>query len=104
VLDIVDSQVRALRVRQVYELFDAGARKGCYWGIGAMFPKTVPYPCTDPRPEELATVPTRLKALDASVQQRLINWGYIVCDFNLRSRYDTGIPPVRALPYPGAGV
>ena len=33
---------------------------------------------------QLAELPTRLKRLDATTQERLINWGYAVCDAALR--------------------
>ena len=31
--DLIDNQVRSLRKRQVVDAFDAGERKGAYWGI-----------------------------------------------------------------------
>jgi NTE family protein len=37
----------------------------------------------DPTP--LAALPTRLAALERSVQDRLINWGYAISDLALRS-------------------
>jgi hypothetical protein len=32
----------------------------------------------------IASIPTRLKALDASSQEKLMNWGYAVCDAAIR--------------------
>src|SRR5688572_31054968 len=43
-------------------------------------------PCPPERTAELAAVNTRLKALDARTQERLINWGFAACDAALRAR------------------
>ena len=53
---------------------------------------------------QLAGTPTRLKRLDEEVQERLINWGYAVCDAALRRHVDPNAPEAPALPYPAAGV
>ena len=34
--------------------------------------------------DELAGLPTRLAAISDTQQQRLINWGYTICDAGLR--------------------
>ena len=44
---------------------------------------------------------TRLKRLDAAWQERLINWGYAVCDAAMRSHVaGAANPPPAAFPYP----
>jgi len=51
----------------------------------------------------LAGLPTRLAAVDATVQERLINWGYVICDAGLRSHvlHDKLLDvPATSLPYP----
>ena len=51
----------------------------------------------------LAETPTRLKRLDDVVQERLINWGYAVCDCALRARHDAALPR-GSFPYPDSGI
>jgi NTE family protein len=41
-----------------------------------------------------------IKALEESLQNRLINWGYAVCDAALRRHVDSKIPKGE-FPYPG---
>jgi NTE family protein len=38
------------------------------------------------------------------LQERLINWGYAVCDAALRRHVDPALPLPRGFPYPEAGV
>jgi NTE family protein len=52
---------------------------------------------------ELAAVATRLKRLDKTTQERLINWGYAVCDAALRKHVDTTLAQGQ-FPYPDAAV
>jgi NTE family protein len=107
VLNLIDNQVRALRKRQVIDSFKSGARKGAYWGIRtdiAAYGLQDALPCPLARTTELAEVPTRLKRLDDATQDRLINWGYAVCDAALRSHLDAGLLPKAAFPYPASGV
>jgi NTE family protein len=105
--DIIDNQVRSLRVRQVIGAFEAGERTGAYWGIRTSIDD---YQLRDalPSPEEqtlaLAATPTRLKRVDAILQERLINWGYAVCDAAIRRHLDPTLQPPAAFPYPAAGV
>jgi NTE family protein len=53
---------------------------------------------------ELAAVATRLKALNATLQEKIINWGYAVCDLALRKHLDGILPAPFAIPYPNASV
>jgi hypothetical protein len=52
----------------------------------------------------LANTATRLKRLDSVLQERIINWGYAVCDAAIRAH----VNPIAALPtdfpYPSVGV
>ena len=107
VLDIIDSQVRALRTRQLIGAYQTKERTGAYWGIATEFSKFAnrsQLPCTAARTAGLAAVDTRLKAMDDSLQERLINWGYAVCDASLRTWYDFTLPQPRGFPYPATGV
>ena len=60
--------------------------------------------CPFGRTTVLADTPTRLKRLPDDRQQRLINWGYAVCDAALRQHVDTSIARPKGFPYPEAGV
>jgi NTE family protein len=52
----------------------------------------------------LANIPTRLKRLNGNVQEKLINWGYAVCDAALRKHVDPQIKKPDRFPYPEEGV
>lgn len=101
ILDLVDNQVRSLRKRQVVDSFKAGTRKGAYWGIRthiADYGLTNSLNCPPARTLELAETPTRLKRMDDELQERLINWGYAVCDAALRRHLAPDLAPNLAPP------
>lgn len=103
ILEVVDNQVRSLRKRQLIELLTQRIRKGAYWGIRTHisdFRLPDALPCPPDRTADLAATPTRLKRLDADRQERLINWGYAVCDAALRKHFDETLPIPAAFPYP----
>lgn len=107
VLDVVDHQVRNLRKRQVIGSFVDGERDGAYWGIRtAMDDYGIPSPlrCPANATMRLAETPTRLKRMDAALQERLINWGYAVTDTAVRAHVDQSVPPPAGFPYPERGV
>jgi NTE family protein len=107
ILDLVDNQVRALRKRQVIDSFKARTRKGTYWGIRtdiANYGLADALPCPEDRTLALAETPTRLKRMDPLLQERLINWGYAVCDAALRKHFMPRLEPSPAFPYPAANV
>ncbi len=107
VLNLIDNQVRSLRKRQVINSFKSNARKGAYWGIRtdmAEYKLPDALNCPLARTMELAELPTRLKRLDDATQERLINWGYAVCDAALRAHVDPAVQPRPAFPYPARGV
>jgi NTE family protein len=103
VLKVIDNQVRSLRKRQVIESFKNKRRSGMYIGIRS---GTADYPVADPLPADaavtmkLAATPTRLGAMDETLQEQLVNWGYVICDAGLRAHVLSGAAPGR-LPYPG---
>lgn len=106
VLSIIDRQVRSLRKRQVIGSYVDKQRDGAYWGIWAdirEYGLEDALDCPLDKTTRLAQVPTRLERLDAAVQERLINWGYAICDCALRKFYDHGLPKGR-FPYPAAGL
>jgi NTE family protein len=107
VLNVIDNQVRALRKRYLIDSFVTNTRSGGYWGIRtniADYELADPLPCPFDRTTELAELATRLKRLSDEVQERLINWGYAVCDAALRSHYNPQLARPAGFPYPGAGV
>ena len=56
------------------------------------------------RTTELAETPTRLKRMNDELQERLINWGYAVCDAALRKHVDAALTKPAGFPYPAAKV
>ncbi len=62
--DIIDNQVRSLRVRQVIGAFEAPERAGTYWGIRTCiddYHLADALPCPEQQTLALAATPTRLK-------------------------------------------
>ncbi len=103
VLDLVDNQVRSLRKRQVIDSFKSRERTGAYWGIRtdiADYGLPTALPCPFERTIALADTPTRLKRMNAGLQERLINWGYAVCDAAMRRHVDLALPRPAGFPYP----
>lgn len=102
VLDIIHEQVSSVRKRQVIASFRNGERKGTYWGIRTNIED---YKLKDalkaPRERTLALAetPTRLKRLDPEHQERLINWGYAVCDAAIRRHWSPDGAAVGKFPY-----
>lgn len=114
VLDLVDNQVRSLRKRQVISAYeiprnpgDIAWRDGGYWGIRtniADYGLRDALPCPHGHTMALAGVPTRLAKVQGRVQERLINWGYAVCDAAMpRWVVPEAARPI-GFPYPDARV
>jgi len=107
ILNLLDNQVRSLRKRQVIDSYKQSVRKGTYWGIRtniADYELPDAMNCQFSQTMALANVATRLKALDATLQERIINWGYAVCDAALRKHVDGTLPAPVTFPYPAAGI
>jgi NTE family protein len=107
VLNLIDSQVRSLRKRQVIDSYTNKTRKGTYWGIRtniANYGLANALPCPEKQTLQLADIATRLKRLSSLDQERLINWGYAVCDAAMRKHVDPTLPTPVGFPYPAAGV
>jgi NTE family protein len=108
VLDIIDSQVRSLRVRQLIDSYNSGIRKGAYWGMSqdaAVYTTSPPFPCPVSRTTQLASVPTRLQKIDSALQERIINWGYAVSDMSIRKNFSSIANPLPTqLPYPASQI
>jgi NTE family protein len=113
-LFVIDNQVRSLRKHKLIasykiKLADGSPlREGAYWGIRSDVsnyelsnPLHVP---TDAAVAELAATPTRLKRLSGGLQERLINWGYLICDTAIRKHFDRGAQAPTSLPYPDSPI
>jgi NTE family protein len=107
VLNVIDNQVRDLRKRQAVLSFIDGRRTGAYWGIRSHVRDFgLSNPIADPSDDTvraLAGVPTRLASMEGELQQRLINWGYVICDTALRAHVDPA-QPAGHMPYADAGL
>lgn len=92
ILNTIDNQVRSLRKRQLIEAYLRGDHTGCYWGIRTDYQDynltDDPLKCATRDPTYLAEIPTRLQAMDTDEQERLMNWGYAICDAALRAHVD----------------
>jgi NTE family protein len=95
VLDTVDNQVRSLRKRHLIDSFERKDHNGTYWGIRTSFADYKladdPLKCSTRNPAPLAEIPTRLEAMPRNVQDRLMNWGYAICDAALRAHIDAAL-------------
>jgi NTE family protein len=113
VLDIEDNQVRSLRKRHLIDAYQRGDHTGTYWGIRTNFADyhlpSDPLNCLHRDPAPLAAIPTRLEKMQRGVQNRLMNWGYAVCDAALRAHISAElqqqlgiqITPPTGFPFPG---
>jgi NTE family protein len=104
IFNLLDNQVRALRKRQVIGSFAAREREGCYWSTWsdiAEYKLKDPLDCPSEASRELAAQPTRLKAVEPRMQERLINWGYASCDAAMRAFGGASNQPPARFPYAG---
>jgi NTE family protein len=107
VLGVIDNQVRSLRKRQAIGGYQAGLREGAYWGIRshvADYELPDALPCPPEQTLRLAELKTRLASMPDAEQERLMNWGYAICDTAMRRHVLSGVAAPAGFPYPGAGV
>ena len=112
VVDVIDNQVRALRVRDLIARFQAAAgpqpdpvnptaRSGTYWGIDTDPAKASPMgalSCAEVTVNQLAHLGTRLSDLGETHSKQLVNWGYAICDRCIRVYYN--VPEIQQKPGP----
>jgi NTE family protein len=95
ILDTIDNQVRSLRKRTLIDSYKRGDHTGTFWGIGTGFADyklaTDPLKCLTRDPVPLAKIPTRLEKMPRDLQNRLMNWGYAICDAALRAHVDASL-------------
>jgi NTE family protein len=105
---VIDNQVSDLRKRQAIAGFQRNEKTGTYWGtrsdIANFGPPPGSLPCPSTQTALLAATKTRLKAMDATLQERLINWGYAICDAAMRRWVTPHAPPPSDFPFPAVGV
>lgn len=104
---LMDNQVRALRKIQIVGSLESQRRKGVYWRMrGDIASYKVPdaLKCPADRTLALAETPTRLAKLEAIQQERIINWGYAMCDAGMRAWVVKGATAPKDFPYPNAKV
>jgi len=110
-IDLLQQQVSNLRRRQAINSFanPDDDHDGVYWGIqidiadyGLSDSLTAPHAVT----QQIANIPTRLAAMRDADQERLINWGYAVCDAALRRYFPFNSAPAapQNFPYPRTGL
>lgn len=111
ILGIIDNQVRSLRKRHLVDAFQSGQRSGTYWGLRTNFADyrlaEDPLGCAGRDSSEVAATPTRLQKMPRELQERLVNWGYAICDAALRAHwtpalqkeYATTIAAPRGFPF-----
>jgi NTE family protein len=102
-----DEQVGSLRKRQVIDSYVSGQRTGAYWGIGSdVLSYSLPnaLPCPLALTGLLAAFETRLRKVEEVTQDRLINWGYAICDAAMRRHVVSGVPAPSGFPYPNSGL
>ena len=103
---VIDNQVRSLRKRQLISSYGT-LRSGAYWGIRSNIrdyglPDSLP--CAFEKTTVLANTKTRLKELDRATQERLINWGYAICDTAMRKWVDATLQKPNTFPYSDSGI
>lgn len=105
-IDVMDNQVLSLRKRLLVGNLVAGVRNGAFWDIEqdiAVHGCPQALACPAEATARIAHIGTDLSAKDDATQERLINWGYAVCDAAVRAHFDSGLPAPGGFPYP-AGV
>jgi NTE family protein len=113
ILEMSNNQICSLRKRELIDSYRRGDHTGTYWGIRTHFAdyrlKKDPLNCANRNPAPLADIPTRLEQMPRDVQNRLMNWGYAICDGALRahigaafqSKLGIKIVETKKFPFPG---
>jgi NTE family protein len=104
VYDLIDNQVRSLRKRLLIDSYKHKVRSGAYWGIWtdiAEYELPDALLCPLDKTQAIASTSTRLTRLDSLTQERIINWGYAVCDAAMRTYGGAAPLPKSRFPYTG---
>ncbi len=110
-MDLLQHQTSSLRRRQAIAAFrdETEPHKGTYWGIQTLladYRQPDALPCPPDRTAAIAAIDTRLAALSDSDQERIMNWGYAVCDAAMRCYVDDfkSSPAPAGFPFPATGL
>tara|TARA_R110002111_G_scaffold240269_1_gene301957 strand:+ start:19336 stop:20517 length:1182 start_codon:yes stop_codon:yes gene_type:complete len=109
-IDLLQHQVCSLRRRIVIEDFlnPEDPHQGAYWGIHtdiANYKLSNALKCDFGKTTDLARIDTRLGKLKPIIRQRLMNWGYAVCDAAIRKHLpDPSYKKPSDFPFPQAGL
>ena len=96
-------QTRAIRRQNLVSQFLSNSKKGALWYADTDVTKYTTQSPSQINPEwneYLASMRTRLNALNDAEKSRLINWGYVMCDLSIRSYYLREKEPPNNLPFP----
>jgi NTE family protein len=107
VMEVIDQQVRNLRLLQVVGSLERGERLGAFWSVRSDitgYGLSNVLPCPKEKTAVLAKTPTRLRRMPERLQEQLINWGYAVTDAAIRCYWSSAIEPPGSFPYPATGI
>lgn len=101
--ELLDSNARSLRRRQLVDSLQHGIRAGAYWNMRTTDEAgdAEALHVAPERAAELLAMPIRYSRLDGPVQSRFINLGYACCDMALRRSFDRSLPKALSFPCPG---
>ncbi len=100
---VIDSQVRALRRRNLVAEFADKERLGALWTIAtpvASYKLGDALPVSEATVNRLAAVGTRLAPLAVALRKQLVNWGYVSADCGVRAYVERSFSPPTGLPFP----
>jgi len=103
---MTENTTAGLHKRQLVLALQTKLREGAYWGIRSdirNYELDDALVCPLPEIRQLADVPTRYAALPQATINRLVNWGYAICDAAMRKHVDTTIAPPAKVPFQQAG-
>lgn len=109
-IDLLQHQVCGLRRRVVIEDFlnPDDPHQGAYWGIHTditNYKLSNALKCDIGKTTDLARIDTRLGKLKPIIRQRLMNWGYAVCDAAIRKHLpDPAYKKPSGFPFPQIGL
>ena len=106
-IEMLQAALRLSPEHALLSSFQEGRHAGAYWSLRATtsdYPADTCLVCPPARAAELAALPTRFAAMNDDLQERLVNWGYAICDISLRSWYDPALPRPAEFPYRDRGL
>ncbi|MEG3148193.1 hypothetical protein U1839_26390 [Sphingomonas sp. RT2P30] len=102
---LVDAE--KLRMLEVVGSLAKHERESAFWSARtdiADYKLTDTLPCPHDQTNKLAATSTRLRQMDETRQERLVNWGYAVADAGIRRYWTKSVKAPTAFSYPASGV